>query len=374
MPGLYLHIPFCRQACHYCNFHFSTSLKYVEEMTDALICELALQRDYLWGAPLSSIYFGGGTPSLLTGAQLERIFAAIYAIHRVESGAEITLEANPDDLDAEKLSALRQTPVNRLSIGVQSFSDADLRFMNRAHHAGQARNAIENALKAGFDNLTVDLIYGTPTTSDRQWAENIALLTGYGIPHISAYCLTVEERTALHHFVEKGKVQPVDEAQAVRQFDYLISALEAAGYVHYEISNFAQPGCFAQHNSSYWKNEPYLGIGPSAHSFNGFSRQWNPANNARYVKIMQDPDPAPWYEIELLTPAQQYNERILTTLRTIWGLPLETLQPPFRAYFLKKALPLMEQGLIFQEKDRYQLTRSGKFLADRIAVELFWEE
>ncbi len=344
----------------------------MEAMCDALIREMYLQRDYLGGAALGSIYFGGGTPSLLSPQQLERLFDTIYTLFVVESDAEITLEANPDDLDAQALSALRNTPVNRLSIGIQSFFPADLVLMHRAHNALQARTAVELALQAGYQNLTADLIYGIPGSSDEQWAENIKILTGYGIPHISAYCLTVESHTALHHFVQKGKVPPVDEAQAVRQFDFLITTLGGLGYVHYEISNFAQPGRFARHNSSYWRQTPYLGIGPSAHSYNGQYRQWNIAHNPRYIKAMQEDTPLPWFEREHLTPQQRYNETILTSLRTIWGLSPEDLPADFRTYFLEKIQPLLHNGQIEREGERYRLSKNGKFFADAIAVDLFF--
>lgn len=371
MAGLYLHIPFCKQACHYCNFHFSTSLRYMEEMCDALIREMYLQREFLNGAACSSIYFGGGTPSLLPPHQLERLLNTAFTLFAVEKDAEITLEANPDDLTPDTLTALRSTPVNRLSIGIQSFSAADLQLMNRAHSEKQAREALELALNAGFSNITADLIYGIPGSSDQQWAQNIQILTSYKIPHISAYCLTIETKTALHHFVQKGKIPPVDEAQAVRQFDFLISSLEDLGYIHYEISNFAQPGSFARHNSNYWLQIPYLGIGPSAHSFNGQLRQWNIAHNAQYIKAMQEDTPAPWFEQELLSPEQRYNEAILTALRTVWGLSPNDLAPAFRDYFLEKIPPFLQNGQIEQNGDRYRLTRTGKFFADGIAVDLF---
>ncbi len=375
MPGLYLHIPFCKQACHYCNFHFSTNLQRKGEMVEALLVELEIQRHYLQGAPLTSIYFGGGTPSLLSASELERLFEKIYALHRVDSGAEITLEANPDDLSPDKLRALRDSPVNRLSIGVQSFSEADLRYMNRAHSATEAHACIENALAAGFDNLTADLIYGAPTTGDAQWAYNVRTMIGLGIPHVSAYSLTVEDRTALAHMVQKGKTSAPDEDAAARQYQFLMDAMESAGYVHYEISNFAREGWYARHNSSYWLGEPYLGIGPSAHSFNGGSRQWNVANNAKYISrmLVDGNDPSEkWYETETLTPVQQYHDRLLTGLRTIWGFDPASSPSPMKEYFLEQVRPFLQQGLVEFHHGSYRLTRSGKFLADRITVGLFF--
>jgi oxygen-independent coproporphyrinogen-3 oxidase len=372
MAGLYLHIPFCKQACHYCNFHFSTSLRSLDAMCDALIREMHLQQDYLGGAALSSIYFGGGTPSLIPPRQLERLLETAFSLFSVEQDAEITLEANPDDLDLTTLTALRNTPVNRLSIGIQSFSETDLRLMNRAHSVRQARSALEMALQTGFHNLTADLIYGIPGSCDQQWSQNIEILTSYGIPHISAYCLTVENQTALHHFVQKGTVPPVDEAQAVREFDFLIATLEDKGYLHYEISNFALPGSFARHNSNYWRQVPYLGIGPSAHSYNGQHRQWNIAHNARYLKAMQAETPGIWFEQELLTPAQRYNEMVLTSLRTIWGLSPQDIPPDFRIYFLDKITPFLQNGQAERVGESYRLSRTGKFFADGIAIALFF--
>lgn len=372
MPGIYLHIPFCKQACHYCDFHFSTSLKYRTEVVEAMLRELEWQRNYLPDQPLDSIYFGGGTPSLLAAAELDQLFHKIQEIWSIQAEAEVTLEANPDDLSPQKLSELRQTPVNRLSIGIQSFSEEDLRFMNRAHNAREAAACIENALNAGFHKLTVDLIYGSPTTSDEVWAGNIDRVLAYDIPHISCYCLTVEPRTALAHFVRTGQAQPVDDEQANRQFAYLIDRLEAAGYAHYEISNFARPGHYAVHNSNYWLGQPYLGIGPSAHSYDRHSRHWNVANNAKYIRALRDEPPGAWFEREKLSPADRYNEYVMTRLRTIWGVDPQDLEPPFRAYFLDQVTEAIAKGHVEKRDGIYRLSRTGKFLADRIAAELFY--
>lgn len=377
MPGIYLHIPFCKQACHYCNFHFSTSLKYKAEVVEAILRELELQKDYLLDEPLSSIYFGGGTPSLLNARELERMFEQIERFWTIEPAAEITLEANPDDLSKEKLAELRASPINRLSIGVQSFSEEDLRFMNRAHSSSEARLCLEWALAAGFEQLTADLIYGSPTTSDEQWLENIQILTDYGVPHLSCYCLTVEPRTALAHFVEKGRVKPVDEEQAARQFELLMDRMEAAGYEHYEISNFARPGYYARHNSNYWLGEPYLGVGPSAHSFNGKSRQWNVANNAKYRQALQAGEriselEGSLFERENLSREQMYDEYVLTRLRTRWGCRPEELNGRFRKHFLEKIQFWQESGDVLLKNGVYTLSRKGRLLADRIAMELFY--
>ena len=286
MAGIYIHIPFCRQACHYCNFHFSTSLKYKDEVIAAILCELEMRKDYLQGAEITSIYLGGGTPSLLGQADIEQIFNQISRLFSLANPIEITLEANPDDLSPQKVKMLRTTPINRFSIGIQSFFEEDLQFMNRAHNAEEAVKCIQEVQRAGFENITIDLIYGAPTTTDQHWVQNLQIALDLRVPHISSYCLTVEEKTALAHFVATGKVSELDENQAERQFTMLVRTLESAGFDHYEISNFALPGRYAQHNTGYWMGMPYLGVGPSAHSFDGLSRQWNVANNAAYLKAV----------------------------------------------------------------------------------------
>lgn len=383
MPGIYFHIPFCKQACHYCNFHFSTSLRYKQDLLQALLKELVLRKDELGGAPLGSIYLGGGTPSLLTPAELETLFEQVFRHFNVNPDAEITLEANPDDLTPEYLNALAQSPVNRLSIGVQSFFEEDLRYMNRAHTGSEARACIENAQNSGFENLTVDLIYGAPTTSQERWAENIDTLLGYGIPHLSCYALTVEPKTALAHFVEKGKSQAPDESHSATQYEYLMTTLRREGYEHYEISNFALPGRHARHNSSYWSGEAYLGIGPSAHSFDGhFTRQWNVANNTRYLKALEQVETETdrlrqegvLFEKEVLTPRDRYNEYVMTGLRTARGCSLPAVDAfgsGFQAHFQENITPLIQQELVTVQGVNYTLTDAGRLLADRIASELF---
>lgn len=381
MSGLYLHIPYCKQACHYCNFHFSTTLHNREGMIDAIVQEMRLRRAALPDIPLSSIYLGGGTPSLLTVTELNRIFSTIHELFIVAPNAEVTLEANPDDLNQETIKHLSDTPINRLSIGIQSFSEEDLRFMNRAHNAIEARTCIEYAQDAGFDNLTIDLIYGTPTTSDRQWAKNLEIALEYDIPHLSCYALTVEPRTALAHFVKKGQVQPLDEDQAVRQFEHLMAIMEVEGFEHYEISNFARPGKYARHNSSYWHGKPYLGIGPAAHSFDGDrTRTWNVPNNARYMSGISlwagQPSEMPpdLIEQEILTDDQRYNEYVMTALRTIWGVDLDNLQQMGSRYlnhFMDRIDVFVDCKHISKNDNIFRLTNAGKLLADRIAVDLF---
>ena len=373
MPGIYLHIPFCKQACHYCNFHFSTSLRNKDAMVEAILMELELQQAYLGGQALSSIYFGGGTPSLLEMKDLALIFDKINRLHHVLPDAEITLEANPDDLLREKLSDLKNyTPINRLSIGIQSFADADLLWMNRAHNARHARSCLDDAFTIGFKDITIDLIYGAPTTPDSQWAENLRLAFEYDVPHLSCYCLTVEDGTALGAFVRKGLQPPVDEERAARQFEYLVEATMQQGYEHYEISNFAKPDRYARHNSQYWSAEPYLGVGPSAHSFDGASRQWNVANNALYIKSLNE-GIIP-FEREVLTAVQRYNEYVMTSLRTMWGADAVKIQAfgnDFFEHFKARVLPHIQRGAILEEGGKYRLTLAGKLLADGITSDLF---
>ena len=372
MSGIYIHIPFCKQACHYCNFHFSTSLKYKDEMLNAILKEIELQKGYLQNDNIQTIYFGGGTPSLLSADEISRILEQIQRFHPINADAEITLEANPDDLTTAKINSLRQTPINRFSIGVQSFHESDLKFMNRAHNDAEALSCIKNAQDAGFDNLTIDLIYGTPTMNDDLWQANLDIAFELNIPHISSYALTVEPNTALDHFVKKGKVQPVDDEQAARQFLILMENMEQKGFDHYEISNFAKPNHYAFHNSNYWKGKSYLGLGPSAHSFNGHSRQWNIANNAKYIKAIQD-NKVP-FEVEKLSIPNQYNEYIMTGLRTIWGVEMEKIASFGESYkntFLAKIPTFIQNGLAQQNGNQYTLTKMGRLQADGIASELF---
>lgn len=374
MAGIYLHIPFCKQACHYCNFHFSTSLKYKSDVLDAILQEMDLRQDYLQGQKVETIYLGGGTPSLLTQKELNQVLEKLYQNFLVKEDAEITLEANPDDLQIEKLIAIKDTKVNRLSIGLQSFSEADLRFMNRAHSVKDAIQCLENTLSLGFNNLTIDLIYGTPTTSDKQWVKNLETVFQFGIPHISSYCLTVEPNTALDHFVKTGKTKPVDEEQAARQFEILMDQMALNGYEHYEISNFAKPGYYARHNANYWKGISYLGLGPSAHSFNGRSRQWNIAHNAKYIQAINRRDE--FFEKEILDGKDQYNEYVLTSLRTSWGCELSKIKQfgqKYENHFLKNIKQFVDKQNVDFKTDSYTLTRSGKLIADRIAIELFYE-
>ncbi len=378
MPGLYLHIPFCKQACHYCDFHFSTSMGLKGQFVEALIKEMTLRRTYLPdpSAPLETIYFGGGTPSLLTATELTQIFAAIQANFQVAPQAEITLEANPDDLTAEKLAVLAASPINRLSIGLQSFHEPHLRLMNRAHSALESWEAVRRAQGVGFENISVDLIYGVPAVGHGIWEEDLARLFELRVPHVSAYALTIEPDTAFGRRLQKGTFVAPPEEFVAQQFEILLTQLSAHGYEQYEISNFCQPGRESRHNSNYWRGVPYLGLGPSAHSFDGRSRQYAVANNPQYVASVLERGEVP-ATTEHLSPLDQANEYLLTTLRTSRGCDLRYLRDELglnlladRAAYLGS---LLAQGMATLDDDTLRLTDAGKLLADHITLELFAE-
>lgn len=340
----------------------------------ALLAETALQRSYLEGEPVETIYFGGGTPSLLSTAELSAILQALRSTFNIPEGAEISLEANPDDLHPQKLAELKAAGINRLSIGVQSFFEEDLRWMNRAHNAEQSLACIQAAREAGFYNLTIDLIYGTPGLTDEKWQANVQQAIALGIPHLSCYALTVEAKTALDHLIKTKQFTDVDADQQARQFLLLMDWLEAAGYEHYEISNFAKPGWRSRHNTAYWQGKKYLGLGPSAHSFNGAERQWNVANNAAYIEsIEKEIVPA---ETELLTKTQQLNEYIMTSLRTMEGINEAYLADNFGRKTAERifaaAQKFSDRGLMFRDLISLKLTKEGKLLADGIAADLFY--
>lgn len=375
MAGIYIHIPFCGQACHYCNFYFSVSTTMKADLVKAIIKEIELSKDYLQGEIIETIYFGGGTPSLLSGDETKSILDAIYQFHPNINLQELTLEANPDDLSPEKikeLASLRAYGLDRLSIGVQSFHEADLIYMNRAHSAEEASAAIRRAQDAGFDNLTIDLIYGTPTMSDEVWSANIQKAFDLNVSHISSYALTIEPKTYLDKYIKAGKSKPVDEAQTVRQFDMLMQAMSENGFEQYEISNFAKPDHYAIHNTNYWRGKKYLGLGPSAHSYDGESRSWNVANNQNYIKSIQD-SIIPT-EIEHLSPAMQANEYIMTSLRTMWGMDLNQFKIENLKFKILGSLITIDPSFYILEDDVLKLTQKGRHYADRIAAELFIEE
>ncbi len=377
MAGIYLHIPFCKQKCHYCNFYSVASVKYRRVFVRALLKEMRLRKDYLNGSPVQTVYFGGGTPSLLTMEEIGQIMEAVERYFPLDPAAEITLEANPDDLSEEYLHLLRKkTRVNRLSIGVQSFFDDDLNYLHRVHDGRQARQAIGRAQKAGFENMTIDLIYGIPTLTEEKWRKNLEIFFGYDIPHLSSYALTVEPRTALQVMIEKQQRADPEEEQMIRHFDVLQEQTARHGYIQYEISNFARPGFYSKHNSTYWLGGHYLGLGPSAHSYNGVSRQWNVKNLKQYVssesveKIV--------LEKEVLTENQRYNEYVLTSLRTSWGCDTEHIRNGFgERYvndFLKKAAKFIRDDRMKTNGNRFVLTDRGKLFADGIAADFFVDD
>ena len=372
--GIYIHIPFCKQACNYCNFHFSTSLDLKEDLLKCLEKEIILRKNYLEGRQIQTIYFGGGTPSLLSMDEIKKLLQAIYSNFEVIENAEITLEANPDDLTNEKLDELKNAGINRLSIGVQSFFDKELKWMNRSHDAIQAENCIRNAKEIGFDNITIDLIYGVPGLTNTEWKQNLQKTIELNIDHLSCYALTVEPKTALYHQIEKDKLPPLNEQQAAEQFEILMAFAKQTGFEHYEISNFARDKKYSKHNTSYWKGNWYLGIGPSAHSFNSSTRQWNIANNALYIKsINEDEDPA---ETEILTIPQQYNEFVMISLRNMWGLNLNEIKNRFGDTYLhliqKESARYIQSGDIVLENEKMKLSDKGKLIADKIISDLFF--
>ena len=375
MAGIYIHIPFCKQACHYCDFHFSTSLKHKDDMIRALQAEIGWRKDELGNEKIETIYFGGGTPSVLSVDEINKLIMAVHQHFEVTSDPEITLEANPDDLSKDKIKELSQTPINRLSIGVQSFFDDDLLLMNRSHNAQNAYESVAEARKY-FDNITLDLIYGIPNMSMEKWQANIDKALALNVPHISSYALTVEPKTALHHLIQKGEIPLPDDGVAHEHFLRLVEVLQANGFVHYELSNFGLPGYFSQNNTAYWQGKKYLGIGPSAHSFDGISRSWNVANNVRYIQhIDQQNLPS---EKEYLSLADRYNEYIMTGLRTIWGVSLDKIQADFGAkfenYLRHNAQKHLDNQQLIIEGNHLKTTLQAKFFTDGIASDLFWVE
>jgi oxygen-independent coproporphyrinogen III oxidase len=367
-----LHIPFCKQACTYCNFHFSTSLRYKDQLVKALASEAEREKEYLGGETLNTIYFGGGTPSILEIAELELLLGTIAKNYSIAPGAEITLEANPDDIAADKLRAWKDLGINRLSIGVQSFFEEELRWMNRAHNAEHAINNLQLARKE-FDNITIDLIYGSPLLTDEMWKQNVDRAIAMDVPHLSCYALTVEEKTPLDKLIKTSKVADVDNDKQARQFLLLMEWLREKGYEHYEVSNFAKPGFRSRHNSSYWKGDKYLGLGPSAHSYNGDERRWNIANNNVYIKAINHG--AVQREVELLTASQKLNEFVMIGLRTIEGIDLEKLREQFgddeKRRIEREVEKFVKHGLVQRHESSIRLTNEGMLRADGIASELF---
>jgi oxygen-independent coproporphyrinogen-3 oxidase len=377
MSGIYIHIPFCKQACHYCDFHFSTSMKKKDEMVLALAKELQLRKDeFQYDAEfpcIETIYFGGGTPSVLNVEDIKLLIDTVRQNYPVSQNPEITLEANPDDLSEENLSAFAAIGINRLSIGIQSFFEEDLKLMHRAHDSVQAKKCLELATRY-FDNISLDLIYGIPGMTNERWQQNIETALSFRIPHISSYALTVEPKTALNKLIQTGKVAALKDEVAQEHFMILVETLEANGLVHYELSNFGKENYFSRNNSAYWLGKKYLGIGPSAHSYDGVSRSWNVANNALYLKAIQNCELP--REVELLSQEDRYNEYIMTGLRTIWGVSLVRIEqefgPDYLNYLEQQSQKFIHDGLLINTEGILKPTLKGKFLTDGIASDLFY--
>ncbi|WP_119789104.1 radical SAM family heme chaperone HemW [Flavobacterium anhuiense] len=376
MSGIYIHIPFCKQACHYCDFHFSTSMKKKDEMVLALAKEIGMRKPF--GSAqndniIETIYFGGGTPSVLSNDEINFLISEVYKNYKVAENPEITLEANPDDLSEERILELSKSPINRLSIGIQSFYEEDLKMMNRAHNSAEAKKCLEEATKY-FDNISLDLIYGIPGMSDEMWRQNIQTALDFGIPHISSYALTVEPKTALSKLIQTGKIAEPQDEVASNHFMILVEMLKKNGFIHYELSNFGKENYFSKNNSAYWLGKKYIGIGPSAHSYDGEKRGWNIANNSLYLKAIQN-DELP-IETEVLTISDRYNEYIMTGLRTIWGVSLDRIEKEYGSeylnYLLEQSQKFLNDDLLSIDNNILKPTLKGKFLTDGIASDLFY--
>ena len=373
MAGIYLHIPFCKQACHYCDFHFSTSQRGREDLLDAMLMELKRRASELQGQEVRTIYFGGGTPSLLSYEELMRFFEEMYSLFTVDAQAEITMEANPDDLTKAYLKLLKQSPINRLSVGVQSFREEDLLSMNRAHNKEQALSCIPNAADMGFENISIDLIFGWPNLELHHWIKNVETAFSLPINHLSCYGLTVESKTALSWQIVKGLIEVPDDEKAAQQYEYLLTEAEHLGIPWYEISNFSKPGFESKHNRAYWEGTPYLGIGPSAHSYDGEKRSWNVKSNGAYVAALQRGERE--YEVEILTHKAKFHEFILTSLRMRKGISLSTLRSSYgdgiAGQLLEAAQPFVEKRWLIRDGNQLRLSQDGLLFADKITSELF---
>ena len=374
MAGIYIHIPFCKRRCIYCDFFSTTQSEKKSAYVRAVCRELEMRKDYLEGEDIETIYLGGGTPSQLFREELEEIFNHIYKVYPVREDAEITLEANPDDLTPEYVAMLRQLPINRISMGIQTFQEETLNLLHRRHTATQAIEAFRRCREAGFQNISIDLMYGLPGETLETWKEDLQQAIGLRPEHISAYHLIYEEDTVLWKLREQHQVEEADEDLSVSLFSTLIEQLSEAGYQHYEISNFCLPGLHSRHNSSYWTGKKYLGCGPSAHSFNGVSRQWNVASLDDYLKGVEGGQLD--YEVEELDLYTRYNDFVLTSIRTCWGMPLSTLRSDFGEelyrYCLRMAKPHLDQGVLEKSEDVLKLTRKGIFVSDGIMSDLMW--
>ena len=374
MAGIYIHIPFCKKKCNYCNFFSVASLKNKNAFLESLKIEIETQKDYLKNDKINTIYFGGGTPSLLSVSEISVIIEQLHKFYNIINNPEITLESNPDDLSKQKINELKQTPVNRLSVGIQSFFQEDLNYLDRTHDTAQAENALKYLQDSGFDNLTIDLIYGIPTSTNKMWEQNLEKFFSFRIPHLSAYSLTVEQKTILYHQIKKQKLRQPEENKSIEQYKILLDRSKKYNFINYEISNFAKEGYFSKHNSNYWLGKNYLGLGPSAHSFNGISRQWNISNITKYIDLINNNNNI--FEKEILAKDQQYNEYVLTALRTIWGCDSDYIKNKFGQnyyeFFIKSSEKYLTKKMMIKNENSFVLSEDGKLFADGIAAELFY--
>jgi oxygen-independent coproporphyrinogen-3 oxidase len=371
MAGIYIHIPFCKKLCFYCDFYHVITPEDNSVFIESLIAEASMRKDYLGSEPATTIYIGGGTPSVLSVKELDIILNQINKQFRVEENSELTIELNPDDVNPAYLDGLRKLGINRISLGIQSWRDSDLKMLNRRHDSAQAARALKEVFNAGFENVTIDLIYGIPGMSTREWASNLDLSFSFDIKHLSAYHLTIEKGTVFGKMLRKGLITEIEEEESASLFNILIEKAETAGFIHYEISNFGKPGYFSCHNSNYWKQVNYIGLGPSAHSFNGFSRQWNISNIKSYIKAITAGQP--YYEREELDTKARFNEYIMTSLRTMWGIDLEYIERTFEKegydYVVNLSAKFRDYGLMKQDKKNLVLTNQGKMISDNIISE-----
>ena len=374
MAGIYIHIPYCKKKCIYCDFYFKINADDMRDMISCIKKELISRKKYVKNNLIKTIYFGGGTPSILTKEDIKTTLNTIYDNYKVSKKVEITLEANPDDLSEEKLTDFLNIGINRLSIGVQSFNDEDLIFLNRSHFSEDAINSIKMAQEKGYKNISVDLIYGLPKQSLKDWEDNLNLLFSLNIQHFSAYMLTLEKKTRLFEYVKKNKVKMLDDIKIISQYNSLLNIVKENNFVQYEISNFAKNNIFSKHNTSYWQNKIFLGIGPSAHSFNYTSRRWNIASNKKYIQKLNSNNI--YFEEEILTVNQQYNEYILTNLRTMWGININLIKSKFGGKFSSHAKKMIqkwcEKKYIKENKEHIILTDKGSVFADKIISDLFF--
>ena len=384
MSGIYLHIPFCKSKCAYCNFFSLVTEKKMDDYVSALKKEIINRKSYLGDDVVKTIYFGGGTPSLLPIKYVEEILELLHKNYNVISNPEVTLEINPDTIDKDKMMALKHLGVNRMSVGIQSFNDDDLRYLGRRHDSRHALQVLDDLSSVGFDRITLDLIYGMPTLTEEKWNHNLDIFFSTGISHLSAYALTVEPKTILGQKIEKEELQEVSEEDTIRHYNILVERTKENGFEHYEISNFAKEGCRSQHNSIYWQDVKYLGLGPSAHSYDGDSRQWNVSNLTKYIQFVNadidtdtdaDTDMVRYYEREILSKEDKYNEYVMTSLRTSWGCNVDKIERDYgKSYahnFLKNIKKYLDSGIMLMKNNNFILTDEGMLFADGIAADLF---